>query len=104
MTLPDGTGEGALQDSVAGTHWHGLFENDTFRRTFLRWAATRAGRTGFTPAPDTSFAAARTAQLDLLGDLVADHLDTDAVLRLLDKGAPSGLRTIPPGAPPLPES
>ncbi|MCK2242520.1 MULTISPECIES: cobyric acid synthase [unclassified Crossiella] len=100
ITLPDGTGEGALHGPIAGTHWHGLFENDGFRRDFLTWAATRAGRTGFTPAPDTDFAAARAAQLDLLGDLVADHLDTDAVQRLLESGAPRGLPAIPPGAPP----
>ncbi|MCO1576555.1 cobyric acid synthase [Crossiella sp. SN42] len=101
ITLPDGAGEGVLHESIAGTHWHGLFENDEFRRDFLRWAATRAGRTGFTPAPDTDFAAARAAQLDLLGDLVADHLDTDAVQRLLERGAPKGLPDLLPGAPPL---
>jgi adenosylcobyric acid synthase len=50
------------------------------------WAADRAGRTGFTPARDVSVAAARTAQLDLLGDLVADHLDTEALGRLIEHG------------------
>ncbi|WP_033437979.1 cobyric acid synthase [Saccharothrix sp. NRRL B-16314] len=102
VTLPDGTPEGALRGRVAGTHWHGLLENDAFRRTFLRWAAGHAGRDGFTPAPDTDFAGRRTAQLDLLGDLVADHLDTDAAWALLEKGAPPGLPVIPPaGAPPI---
>jgi adenosylcobyric acid synthase len=102
ITLPDGTPEGALRGRVAGTHWHGLLENDAFRRAFLRWAAGHAGRDGFTPAPDTDFAGRRTAQLDLLGDLVADHLDTDAVWALLEKGAPPGLPVIPPaGAPPV---
>jgi adenosylcobyric acid synthase len=102
VTLPDGTPEGALAGNVAGTHWHGLLENDAFRRAFLRWAADRAGREGFTPAPDTDFAGKRAAQLDLLGDLVADHLDTDAVLTLLDEGPSSGLPIVPPaGAPPI---
>ena len=35
----------------------------------------------------------------VLGDLVADHLDTEAVVRLLEHGAPAGLPFIPPGAP-----
>jgi adenosylcobyric acid synthase len=94
----DGTDEGGLQGSVAGTHWHGLFENDAFRRSFVRWAAVKAGREGFEVAADTSFAELRAGQLDLLGDLVEQHLDTDAILRLLDHGAPAGLRGLPPGA------
>jgi adenosylcobyric acid synthase len=98
VTLPDGTPEGALTDTVAGTHWHGLLENDVPRRELLRWAAAQAGR-DFVPAPDTEFAVIREAQLDLLADLVADNLDTDALQRLLAEGAPSGLRILPPGAP-----
>ncbi|GDY30582.1 cobyric acid synthase [Gandjariella thermophila] len=100
VELPGGEVEGALAGPVAATHWHGLLENDAFRRAFLRWAAERAGRDGFRAAEGVSFAAARAAQLDLLGDLVADHLDTEAVLRLLESGAPGGLPTLPPGAPP----
>ena len=91
VRLPSGEGEGALVGSVAGTHWHGLFENDAFRRRFLRWAARRAGRDGFESAADTSFAEVREAQLDLLGDLVEEHLDVDALMRLLEGGAPTGL-------------
>ena len=91
VRLPSGVGEGSVEGSVAGTHWHGLFENDAFRRRFLRWAAGRAGREGFEPAADTSFAALREAQLDLLGDLVEQHLDGDALMRLLEGGAPVGL-------------
>jgi adenosylcobyric acid synthase len=98
VTLPSGEPEGALAGPVAGTHWHGLLENDEARRALLGWAAGQAGRSGFVAAPDTSFAAARAAQLDLLGDLVADCLDTDAVCRLLDEGATPGLPLLPPGA------
>ena len=98
VTLPDGGAEGALTGSVAATHWHGLLENDELRREVLCWAATLANRR-FIVAETVSFAEARAAQLDLLGDLVADHLDTDAVMRLLDVGAPGGLPFVPPGAP-----
>jgi adenosylcobyric acid synthase len=97
--LPDRSIEGVATESILGTHWHGLLENDSVRRSILRWAATRAGRDGFHPATDVSFAAARTAQLDILGDLVANHLDTDAIRRLIDNGAPPNLRVLPPGAP-----
>jgi len=92
--LPDGAVEGAVSGPVVGTHWHGLFENDAFRRRFLRWAARQAGRDGFAPAGDTDFAAVRAGQLDLLGDLVEKHLDTDAIARLLDHGVPAGLPTL----------
>jgi adenosylcobyric acid synthase len=90
--------EGAETERVLGTHWHGLLENDTFRRKFLLWAADRAGR-DFVPG-EVSFQAAREAQLNLLGDLVAENLDTKAVIELLERGAPSGLPFVPPGAPP----
>ncbi|GIJ80676.1 adenosylcobyric acid synthase [Micromonospora phaseoli] len=95
-----GVGEGALRDLVHGTHWHGAFESDEFRRWFLTRVARLAGRTGFQVAPGTSFAAARGRTLDLLGDLVEEHLDTDALWRLIETGPPAGLPFVPPGAPP----
>lgn len=96
ITTDDGTGEGVSAGPVLGTHWHGIAENDKFRRALLRWAAAHAGRSGFTPAADTRLAAVRTAQLDMLGDLVAEHVDGNAVLRLLEYGAPEGLPVLPP--------
>ena len=53
----------------------------------------------FVPAANTSFAALREEQLDRLGDLIEEHADTDALLRLIESGAPQGLPFIPPGAP-----
>ncbi|GIG66479.1 cobyric acid synthase [Phytomonospora endophytica] len=101
FTLPDGTGEGARLGAVSGTHWHGAFEHDDFRRAYLTEAATRAGA-DFTVAPGTSFAAVREGMLDLLGDLVEEHLDTAALLRVIADGAPAGLPFLPPGAPGAP--
>jgi adenosylcobyric acid synthase len=60
--------------------------------------AALAGRDGFHPAPDTSFTAARAAQLDLLGDLVERHLDTAALTALIERGPMPGLPFVPPGA------
>ncbi|HEX7744624.1 MAG TPA: cobyric acid synthase [Micromonosporaceae bacterium] len=99
MTYADGRGEGAALGNVFGTHWHGAFESDEFRRRFLTVAAHQAGRHGFRVAPDTSFGAARERTLDLLGDLVEEHLDTAAIWRLIESGPPAGLPFVPPGAP-----
>ncbi|WP_369033779.1 MULTISPECIES: cobyric acid synthase [Streptomyces] len=90
--------DGCRVGAVWGTHWHGSLESDGFRRAFLREVAAAAGRR-FVPAPDTSFAGLREEQLDLLGDLIEQHADTDALLRLIESGAPLGLPFIPPGAP-----
>ncbi|MGW7330189.1 cobyric acid synthase [Streptomyces sp. NPDC054840] len=90
--------DGCRVGSVWGTHWHGSLESDGFRRAFLREVAAAAGRR-FVPAPDTSFAALREEQLDLLGDLIEEHADTAALLRLIEDGAPAGLPFLPPGAP-----
>ncbi len=103
ITYPDGTPEGAKAGNVFGTHWHGAFESDGFRRGFLAEAARLAGRHGFQVAPDTRFAAARERTLDLLGDLVEEHLDTKALWRLIESGPPPGLPFVPPGAPEMPD-
>jgi adenosylcobyric acid synthase len=95
----DGRPEGAVTGAVSGTHWHGAFESDEFRRRFLTGAARQAGRHGFTVAPDTRFAAIRERALDALGDLVEEHLDTSGLLRLIESGPPAGLPFVPPGAP-----
>jgi adenosylcobyric acid synthase len=87
--------DGCHVGSVWGTSWHGTLENDQFRRAFLADVAAAAGR-DFKPAQDTDFAAIREAQLDRLGDLVAEHLDTDAILRLIEGGPPPGLPVLPP--------
>jgi adenosylcobyric acid synthase len=90
-------GEGSENGPVLGTHWHGLLENDGFRRALLRRVAAHAGRDGFAVAPDTAFAVERAAQLDLLGDLVAAHLDTAALEHVIDHGAPPELPVITSG-------
>ncbi|MGY1689270.1 cobyric acid synthase [Geodermatophilus sp. SYSU D01105] len=89
--------DGARSGAVWGTTWHGAFENDGFRRAFLTEVARVAGRR-FVPAPDTDFAAVRERRLDALGDLVAEHADTDTLWRLVEEGAPDGLPLLPPGA------
>jgi adenosylcobyric acid synthase len=88
--------DGARAGSVFGTTWHGVLEDDGFRRAFLTEVARVSGRR-FVPAPDTDFAAVREARLDALGDLVAEHADTDALWRLIESGPPDGLPLLPSG-------
>jgi adenosylcobyric acid synthase len=88
--------DGCREGAVWGTTWHGALENNAFRRAFLTDVARTAGA-AFTPAPDTDFAALREAQLDALGDLVENHLDTGALTRLIESGTPPGLPVVPPG-------
>jgi adenosylcobyric acid synthase len=84
----DGEPQGIARGAVYGTHWHGLLDNDAFRRAWLGTVAAAAGRTGFTVAADTDVAARRAAQLDAIADLLAAHLDIGAVLALLDGPPP----------------
>ncbi|NMI01803.1 cobyric acid synthase [Pseudonocardia acidicola] len=93
----DTPAEGSDTGGVLGTHWHGLLENDAFRRALLVRLAAQAGRTGFRVAPGTCFAAERAAQLDLLGDLVERHLDTGALEHVIDHGAPPELPVLATG-------
>ncbi|WP_418063426.1 cobyric acid synthase [Pimelobacter simplex] len=60
--------------NVSGTMVHGSLEDDATRDAYLRAAlGVESG---------ASFPAARAARLDLLGDLVEEHLDLDALLEL----------------------
>ena len=86
---------GVRSGAVHATMWHGSLESDGFRQAFLAALAQQAGRTR---APsDVVFAERREARLDLLGDLVEQHLDVDALLDLARSGAPSALPLLPPG-------
>jgi adenosylcobyric acid synthase len=87
--FPGGTRSGA----VFGTTWHGCLEGDAFRSAWLRLVSGLAGRSGFETGA-VSFAAARENRIDSIADAVEDHLDLDAVLRLVENGAPPGLPTV----------
>ena len=84
----DWLGVGIQRAGVYGTHWHGLLDNDDLRRRWLAEAAAAAGRVGFAVAVDIDVSARRDAQLDLMADLLATHVDVGAVLALLDGPPP----------------
>jgi adenosylcobyric acid synthase len=108
-TLRDGTPlfatqggtEGCRVGATLGTSWHGVLESDGFRRALLSWIAAERGldwRPGEEP-----FTAAREAQLEKLGDLIAENVDREALLRTLEIGPPAKLpvvngRLLPVGA------
>jgi adenosylcobyric acid synthase len=74
-------GEGCIDSAVLGTSWHGLLESDELRRALLSWVAERRSL-DFVPTK-TDFVAVREARLDALGDLIADHVDLEALTQLI---------------------
>ena len=70
---------------VLGTTLHGLFEDDGFRHRFLAELAGRRGRTWADSG--LSFAAARQGQIDRVADACEEHLDLDALWRLVESAA-----------------
>jgi adenosylcobyric acid synthase len=86
---------GVRRDHVFGTMWHGCLESDSFRGAFLAEVAAAVGRT-HTPSR-VDFGAARQARIDLLADLVEEHLDVHAIMELITEGPPADLPMLPPG-------
>jgi len=85
--------DGCRVGAVSGTPWHGIFENDEFRRSYLAETARLAGRV-FIPAAGTCIGAARQAQFDALADAIGSSLDTSALLSLIENGPTRDLRTL----------
>ncbi|MCI4675838.1 cobyric acid synthase [Candidatus Mycolicibacterium alkanivorans] len=83
---------GARAGQVFGTMWHGALEGDQLRGAFLR-------ETLGVPVSGVSFPAARERRLDLLGQLIEEHVDVDALLSLVGEGSPAELPFLAPGAP-----
>src|SRR5262249_38809999 len=75
---------GCAVGAVRGTTWHGLLESDGFRQALLSQVAAETGRR-FAPG-GVCFHDVRERQLDMLGDLVANHLDTAALMDLIEHG------------------
>ena len=81
---------GARRGAVYGTMWHGSLEGDDLRRAWLADVADLLGHDGFRPG-GVSFPAVREQRIDAIADAVEKHLDLDAVLGLVEHGAPAGL-------------
>ena len=70
--------DGSRSGAVFGTHWHGAFESDGFRREFLQLVAGMSG-VAWQPAAGPGFAARREAMLDRVADALEQHLDLPAI-------------------------
>jgi adenosylcobyric acid synthase len=86
---------GARDGAVFGTMWHGSLEGDAFRQAFLGEVARLLG--GSRAPSSVSFPAARERRLELLGDLVEEHLAVDALLDLATSGPRGTWPLLPPG-------
>ena len=84
--------EGCAAGNTLGTSWHGVLECDDFRRAYLCRIAEDRGL-DWKPG-DESFATAREAQYDALSNLVAENVDRDALMRLIQDGPPRDLPTV----------
>ncbi|MCW2753941.1 MAG: cobyric acid synthase CobQ [Marmoricola sp.] len=98
-TFEVGTGEpfpgGVREGAVFATMWHGSLESDGFRAALLAEVAAVSGTSR--AASDVVFADRREARLDLLADLVTEHLDLDALLELARSGTSADLPVLAPG-------
>jgi adenosylcobyric acid synthase len=77
--------EGCRTGSVLGTSWHGVFESDGFRAAFLAWVAAER-RLDWHPGT-TRFADVRERTFDTIADAIERHLDTEALLAVIERGA-----------------
>lgn len=71
--------DGWRSGAVWGTTWHGIFDNDGFRRAFLTEVTAQAGVRWRADAGAPGFAARRELMLDRLADAIDEHLDTAAL-------------------------
>ena len=74
--------DGMRAGSTWGTHWHGAFESDDFRRAWLTRVATDAGHPWLPDPTAPGFAERRERMIDTLADAIEASLDVDALLDL----------------------
>ncbi len=72
---------GARRGNVFGTMWHGTLEGDALRTAWLREVAVAVGREVHIGSVDS--AAHREALLDLLADMIDEHIGVDLLLSLM---------------------
>ena len=79
----DEEGASAREGRVLGTSVHGLFEADGFRNVFLSHVARRAGKP--VQPSKLSFAEARQARADRIADVLEQHVDMAAIVKLIEE-------------------
>ena len=78
--------DGALSadGTVWGTYFHGIFDNDDFRRQYLNLLKQKRFGVQVASLPPGSFAAQKEKGLDSLADLLADALDMTAIKIIIE--------------------
>ena len=79
-SIPDG----CATDTTFGCYVHGIFDDGSFADALVRMLCSRRGIAPILP-PET-FRAYRERQYDLLADTVEEHLDMEAVSRIIEQG------------------
>jgi adenosylcobyric acid synthase len=92
LFVTDDGEEGCRLGNTLGTSWHGVLECDGFRRALLRRVSAERGL-DWKPG-DEPFAAARERRFDVLADLISEHVDRAALMRLIEGGPTPGLPVI----------
>lgn len=68
---------------VWGTYIHGVFDNDSFRRNFLRELEQRSGRSRISVSAGFSYKEWKEEQYDRLAEHVRNHADVERIYRSL---------------------
>ena len=78
--------DGAVNDegTVWGTYFHGIFDNDDFRRRYLNELKQRRFGERTEYLPTVSFAARKEKGLDALADLLVESLDMQAIITIIE--------------------
>lgn len=78
----DGTNDGAISSDgqVLGTYLHGVFDTPDASNALLAWAGLREIK-----SPDIQ--ALREASIERLADTIAEHMDTERLLAILERRA-----------------
>ncbi|MEX0603402.1 MAG: cobyric acid synthase [Marinobacter sp.] len=91
MASLDGKSDGAISDDnqIMGTYVHAIFDQPEACNALLQWCGLNAAGEGAGQAVD--YQRHRQQQLDRLGDMVEEHLDTEWLRQLLGL-PPQGLK------------
>ena len=87
--LSDGREDGAVSGLVFGTYLHGLFDTGELTDRLAAWLLQRKGLTGTETASETH-EAYQSRQLDRLAEAVREHIDLEAVYRIMEHRGEEG--------------
>jgi adenosylcobyric acid synthase len=73
--------DGCRVGEVWGTMWHGTFENDAFRRSWLRHVASVTGSDWSADQRAPGFAERRESMINRLADVIEERLELDLIIR-----------------------